>query len=161
MFCKNCGKEISNDSKFCQFCGTPMDAPIATAQVVVSDNIDLVEPFADFQPWKNPRTMTDVTKRIRDIRGCSLKESVAIYYDALKDTALIEAATKLRAEWDSDKTTCPKCHGHHVHIDKKGYGLKKGVIGAILLGPVGLIAGKHKSNQLRYTCLDCGHQWTK
>lgn len=161
MFCKNCGKEISNDSKFCQFCGTPMDAPVSTEQVAVSDNIDLVEPFAEFQPWNNPRTMTYVTKNIRDIRNCSLKEAVAIYYAALKDTALIEAATKLRAEWDSDKTTCPKCHGHHVHIDKKGYGLKKGVIGAILLGPVGLIAGKHKSNQLRYTCLDCGHQWTK
>lgn len=161
MFCKNCGKEISNDSKFCQFCGSPMDAPVTTAQVAVSDNIDLVEIFAEFQPWDNPRAMTDVAKSIKDIRNCSLKESLAIYNDALQDTALIEAATKLRDEWDSDKTTCPKCHGHHVHIDKKGYGLKKGVIGAILLGPVGLIAGKHKSNQLRYTCLDCGHQWTK
>lgn len=161
MFCKNCGKEISNDSKFCQFCGTPMDASVATEQIAVSDNIDLAEIFAEFQPWDNHRTMVDVTKGIKSIRGCSVKESMAIYKNALADTTLIQEAKKLRAEWDSDKTTCPKCHGHHVHIDKKGYGLKKGVIGAILLGPVGLIAGKHKSNQLRYTCLDCGHQWTK
>lgn len=25
MYCKNCGKEISDDSKFCKFCGTQMD----------------------------------------------------------------------------------------------------------------------------------------
>ena len=154
MFCKNCGKEISNDSKFCQFCGTPMDATVETEQVAVSDNLDLAEIFAEFKQWDNPRAMTEVAKSIKDIRNCSLKESLAIYKDALADETLIQEAKKLRATWDSDKTTCPKCHGHHVHIDKKGYGLKKGVIGAILLGPVGLIAGKHKSNQLRYTCLD-------
>ena len=102
MFCKNCGKEISNDSKFCQFCGTPMDATVATEQVAVSDNIDLVETFADFQPWDNPRAMTDVAIRIKNIRDCSVKEALAIYKDALKDTALIDEAKKLRAEWDSN-----------------------------------------------------------
>ncbi|MGN1203661.1 MAG: zinc-ribbon domain-containing protein, partial [Lachnospiraceae bacterium] len=24
MFCKQCGKEINNTSKFCPFCGTPV-----------------------------------------------------------------------------------------------------------------------------------------
>lgn len=25
MYCKNCGKQISNDSVYCQFCGTPQN----------------------------------------------------------------------------------------------------------------------------------------
>lgn len=26
MFCQNCGKEISNDTKFCSYCGAPQNA---------------------------------------------------------------------------------------------------------------------------------------
>lgn len=26
MYCKNCGKQIDDDSKFCRFCGTALDA---------------------------------------------------------------------------------------------------------------------------------------
>lgn len=161
MFCKNCGKEIPNDSKFCQFCGTQQDQFNQVDDIPTSDNLDLVEVFAEFEPWENKRNMVYVTKKIKEIRNCSVQESMDIYKNALNDTILIEQAKSLKAEWDCDPNVCPKCHGHHVHIDKQGYGLKKGVIGAVLLGPIGLIAGKHKSNSLRFTCLDCGHQWAK
>lgn len=54
---------------------------------------------------------------------------------------------------------CPNCHSTDIYIDKKGYSLVKGVVGALLIGPLGLIAGKHHSNRLRYTCRHCGYQW--
>lgn len=162
MFCKNCGKEIPNDSKFCQFCGTQQDQFNQVDDIPTSDNLDLVEVFAEFEPWNNQRNMVYVTKKIKDIRNCSIQESMDIYKKALNDSVLIEQAKSLKLHWDGDKSTCPKCHGAHVHIDKQGYGLKKGIVGAVLLGsPIGLLAGKHKSNNLRFTCLDCGHQWTK
>ena len=36
MFCRACGKEFANDSKFCLFCGTPVapSAPAAPAAPV-------------------------------------------------------------------------------------------------------------------------------
>ena len=105
--------------------------------------------------------MVYVTKKIKDIRNCSIQESMDIYKKALNDTILIEQAKSLKSTWDGDKSTCPKCHSSHVHIDKQGYGLKKGIVGAVLLGTIGLLAGKHKSNNIRFTCLDCGHQWNK
>lgn len=36
MFCKNCGKELENDSKFCNFCGTPVSG-INTERKIVYD----------------------------------------------------------------------------------------------------------------------------
>lgn len=54
---------------------------------------------------------------------------------------------------------CPKCYSTQLSINKKGFGLGKATVGAVLLGPVGLIGGMWGSNQLSITCLRCGHQW--
>ena len=37
MFCRKCGKEINNTSRFCPFCGTPVIIPpVADAQIIVN-----------------------------------------------------------------------------------------------------------------------------
>lgn len=164
MFCMNCGKEIPNESKFCQFCGSAQGLITSSEEVeqqTSSQNLDLLEVFAEFAPWDNPRSQIDVTSKIREIRGVSVSEALDAYKNAINDAVLVAKAKELKATWDSSVTTCPKCHSNQTHIDKKGYGLKKGIIGGILLGPVGLLAGKHKSNEIRFTCLSCGHQWSK
>lgn len=162
MFFKNCGKEIPNDSKFCQFCGTPLDTTVAVSQTPAPHKFnDLLEIVAELELWSNRRNQISAIKKFIDIRHCSTNEGMQLYRDVMADTQFLEQAKELKASWDSDLTTCPKCHKAHVHIDKQGYSLKKGIIGDILLGPVGLIAGKHKSNNIRFTCLDCGYQWTK
>lgn len=33
MYCKHCGKEIDNDSKFCKECGKPLDVYAETSQI--------------------------------------------------------------------------------------------------------------------------------
>ena len=30
MYCKNCGKQIADDSKFCKYCGTLVDDSMTT-----------------------------------------------------------------------------------------------------------------------------------
>lgn len=54
---------------------------------------------------------------------------------------------------------CPKCGSSNIHADKKGYSIKKGLIGGILVGGYGLLAGLTGSNKIRLTCLDCGFQF--
>lgn len=51
MNCPNCGKEITDGSKFCKFCGTQMEAAAAGAQVqVVSDAQTQNAPQVEAQP---------------------------------------------------------------------------------------------------------------
>lgn len=69
--------------------------------------------------------------------------------------------TIFKQEKEDNAFHCPKCKSHNIYIDKKGYSLTKGIVGGVLIGPIGLILGKHKSNNLRYKCLDCGHKWGK
>ena len=51
MFCKNCGKEIADDTKFCSFCG---------ASQVESDTPKVETPVA-----KNPAAKPNVSKKSR------------------------------------------------------------------------------------------------
>ena len=52
--------------------------------------------------------------------------------------------------------TCPNCGSCDILVEKKGFRLGQAGLGAFLLGGVGVLAGFIDSNQLEYTCTDCG-----
>ncbi len=58
---------------------------------------------------------------------------------------------------------CPKCYSTSLSADKKGFGVGKAVVGAVvaapLFAPIGLIAGNINAKKVRITCLKCGHNW--
>ena len=54
---------------------------------------------------------------------------------------------------------CPRCGSNNITTNNKGYGIGKGVVGAALIGPLGLIAGNIGKHDIICTCLDCGHRW--
>lgn len=56
-------------------------------------------------------------------------------------------------------TKCPKCGSTNIHADKKGFSVKKSLIGGFLFGGVGLLGGAVGSNKIRLTCLDCGYEF--
>ena len=41
----------------------------------------------------------------------------------------------------ADEIKCPKCGSTQVAAGKKGFGLGKAALGAVALGPVGLLGG--------------------
>ena len=54
---------------------------------------------------------------------------------------------------------CPNCGSAQIMGGKKGFSGGKAVGGALVLGPLGLLAGLHKSKQVIIACLNCGHKW--
>ena len=54
---------------------------------------------------------------------------------------------------------CPKCGSTSLSANRKGFGIGKAVIGASLVGGVGLAAGNIHAKKVILTCLNCGHQW--
>ena len=51
---------------------------------------------------------------------------------------------------------CPKCNSENLSVDKKGFSGKKAVVGAIVTGGIGILAGTIGSNKIMITCLNCG-----
>ena len=59
-----------------------------------------------------------------------------------------------------NEAKCPRCNSTSLHVDKKGYGYGKGVVGLALAGPLGLFAGGIGAKKLKVSCVNCGHTWT-
>lgn len=54
---------------------------------------------------------------------------------------------------------CPKCGSTSLSANKKGFGIGKAVVGAAIVGPLGLVAGNKGAKKVYVTCLNCGHRW--
>jgi len=52
---------------------------------------------------------------------------------------------------------CPKCGSEQITANKKGFSGKKAVVGGLLTGGIGLLAGTIGSNKVKITCLACGN----
>lgn len=58
-----------------------------------------------------------------------------------------------------DRIGCPRCGSTELHAEKQGFSGKKALVGAVLTGGVGLLAGTIGSKNIKITCLKCGHSF--
>lgn len=64
------------------------------------------------------------------------------------------------AQYDKDGIPyCPKCYSTSLSANKKGFGIGKAVVGGVLTGGIGLVAGNINAKKVRITCLKCGYQF--
>jgi len=56
--------------------------------------------------------------------------------------------------------SCPRCHSTQVTAGKKGFGIGKALVGGVLLGPVGILAGFIGSKNMEFACLSCKERWS-
>ena len=61
---------------------------------------------------------------------------------------------------ENNNIHCPKCNSTQLHFDKKGFSGKKAVVGAVLTGGIGLLAGTLGSNKILANCMSCGNQFS-
>ena len=59
----------------------------------------------------------------------------------------------------SDYIRCPICGSTSLHSEKKGFSLKKSIVGGVIFGGVGLLGGLLGSQKIEITCLNCGYRF--
>lgn len=62
-------------------------------------------------------------------------------------------------EESQEKLKCPKCNSTQLTADKRGFNTGKAVVGAVLTGGVGLLAGLHGKDNIVIYCMSCGENW--
>ncbi|MCC5634112.1 hypothetical protein LC613_42695 [Nostoc sphaeroides CHAB 2801] len=55
--------------------------------------------------------------------------------------------------------SCPKCGSTQITSNKKGFNIGQALVGGVVTGGVGLVAGLWGSNEIRLNCLRCGNRW--
>jgi predicted RNA-binding Zn-ribbon protein involved in translation (DUF1610 family) len=54
---------------------------------------------------------------------------------------------------------CLKCHSINVAMDARGFSLVSAAVGALLIGPYGLLGGLVGSKKVEVVCRACGNRW--
>jgi len=73
---------------------------------------------------------------------------------------------------EESRMKCPDCGSGNVQPVSKttssrgGLSLSKGIIGGLLLGPLGAVGGalmgnKKSSSETYYHCMECGNEWKR
>lgn len=78
MFCKHCGKEIPNESKFCPYCGEDMSSFTTTINTVIPDETIMLKPDTQQVEAVDENTSYFDTKDI-DVKTGKKKNSKAIF----------------------------------------------------------------------------------
>lgn len=146
MFCSNCGKEISNDSQFCTYCGFKINTSI---QPINNNNLS------------NQREQIDMQIKMEQLK----MQQQQMYIQAEQ--------LRIQQEQLNNMLRCPRCGSTSISSNKKGYGVVKGGLGAITAiglapftggaslaaGAIGAGAGNIGANKVICTCMNCGYKF--
>lgn len=87
-----------------------------------------------------------------------LKEQVK--QDATKQADKATALKNRKNELDEQGIAyCPKCMSISVQPIKKGFSLGKAVVGGVLTGGIGILAGAIGKNKIDMYCMKCGNKF--
>lgn len=186
MYCKNCGKEITEDARFCSFCGFELYQIVSTQSeddeagtiCPICNSIEVSIYNSNKQQLGTVCMMCDSDIINGKCPNCG--EPTANYKDehcencgccwnisskkkkANLPSCYDEFASPIKpvVEIIDEKIKCPNCNSTNLTANKKGYSAGKAVAGTLLTGGIGLLGGFLGSDKIRITCLKCGHSWS-
>jgi uncharacterized OB-fold protein len=141
MFCTKCGKENRADSAFCGYCGNPFTAFIAggsAAGELTKGDMDLAYYRANLQ----------MQQQALQIQQRELEE-------AQRQTEQQQQQIKLQKRQYDSMLKCPRCGSTYPCPGTKKDMGRKGLVGAAVAGPFGLVAGNLGSKKVIVTCMNC------
>lgn len=170
-FCSNCGHGVSGN--FCSNCGASTNTNASDNTNINTDhliqingiNLNMAEIISKYEKNK-----ISAIKYVREATGVSLQESKDVVDRAYENLSISDAKSIVEQNnpieqnriknYEKEKIPyCPKCQSTSLSANKKGFGVGKAIVGGLLAGPIGLLAGTFRSNKVRVTCLNCGNQF--
>ncbi len=140
MYCTKCGAQIANDSKFCTSCGTKINYTVQS----VNQNV--------------------MTKE-------QMEMQIQMQQLKMQQQQMNMQAEQLRIQQEqfNSMLKCPRCGSTSISGNKKGYGVVKGGLGAVVgtaLIPIpgvgtaiGAGLGNKGAKKVICTCMNCGYKF--
>ena len=95
--------------------------------------------------------------RSQTIKCVACKESLTA--TVFREESIVSSQHKSISKLKPTPIKCSNCGSTQIMGGKKGFSGGKALLGGVLLGGVGLLAGLHGSKKVVITCLNCGHKW--
>lgn len=157
MICTYCSTNIPDDSVFCVNCGNKLAEKSSVPNHIYKCGTcgNQVQPDAKFcVNCGSSISAIDTTNSGTDLK--LQKVQLQMQAMALKTQ---QEQLKLQQKQFASMPKCPRCGSTSLSGNKKGFGVGKAVVGAMALGPLGLMAGNIGAKKVTVTCLSCGKQF--
>ena len=161
MICPYCNAAISDDSVFCSSCGKRLEQ--VNEQVLPADSVicpscgSVNSNSANFcTNCRAPLTETAL-EQVKTQNDLQLQHA-QVKMQAMALQAQQEQLKNQQQQYNS-MAKCPRCGSTSLSGNKKGFGIGKAVVGAALVGPLGLVAGNLGAKKVQVTCLSCGKKF--
>ncbi|HFL2413353.1 TPA: hypothetical protein ACG3IC_001216 [Clostridioides difficile] len=116
----------------------------------INNNLGNIEKYDAIKDFNNDKKHEDKIKKLQE-KQLKLE---------MKNTKLNIKQQKNAIKQDKKTARCPKCGSTSLSAHKKGFGIGKAVVGALVTSnPIGLVAGNANAKKVRVTCLKCGKQF--
>ena len=140
MICPKCKKELKDGVKFCGYCGKKFNS-------VNTPEIEEIKKNA-FNYYQNESHL--------------LRKAVIDGIDSVSTQGRVGIQSQPQpvfSETQSNVAKCPRCGSTSLQAKTKGVSVGKAAAGALLIGPLGLLAGGIGMNDARIVCLNCGYEF--
>lgn len=154
--CPFCAEEIKSAAVVCKHCGREIGAADRKA----------AKPDHEFKLGRCIRCGTSSTNAMTYKTQCKpvqlgIDSTTPLPVNPVVPPSVsgtqVSSGAESTASAAEDLVRCPKCRSTKITAQKQGFGLGKAVIGGVLTGGVGLLAGFLGSGNVKVTCLQCGH----
>ena len=163
MFCSRCGKQIADDSLFCNFCGAKQSAPVSVPESKNTNNKNLISftankcPNCSGQLKINVKTCSAVCPFCNSRFVLAMDESMEKAREtAIEIDDLLADAKKF--EKKSDAENALQCYKKVLSLDEENEEAKEGLARARLLNYVYLkskMSRKYTLMELRKDAMTC------
>lgn len=162
MICLNCNATIADDSIFCSSCGKRV-LPEAENTLPIPNsrqcpNCGFIVPD-DANFCTNCQTPLSDTAIEQVKQQTMFKAQQAQFQMQAMTLKVQQEQLELQQKQYASMAKCPRCGSTSLSGNKKGFGIGKAVVGAALVGPIGLVAGNIGAKKVNVTCLNCGKKF--
>ena len=160
MICPKCKKELKDGVKFCGYCGKKINS-VNTLNTGIEETMKNAQIVADRNKAKFEESQRRFREEYMQFKREHEERERKSQQEKQQQQQLAEMMRTQAApvETQSNVAKCPRCGSTSLQAKTKGVSVGKAAAGALLIGPLGLLAGGIGMNDARIVCLNCGHEF--
>lgn len=162
--CTECGHTVSDRAEICPGCGCPVKLILEEQQKLAQEEISLKQKTEESKKQiesihqiQCPSCGEMTSSRKIKCENCGENIAIGLFNtDQSSEPTYITPQPRIKK---TPSICCPRCGSTDFDLAQGGFSIGKAVVGGLLLGQVGMLAGAANSRKNKRICRKCGREF--